>query len=330
MRFSIIIAIFNVEKYLYQCIESILNQTFADFEVILVNDGSKDSCGEICEYYKKIDSRIITIHKDNGGLVTARKEGLKQAHGEYILNVDGDDYIDRFLLEKINMCLSQYSVSIVAFNYNYLLGNTLVENKTKIYRGLLSGNEFKKMKRDILWNRKEKFFSFSILPSIVLKVFKRDFLYKFQMSVPDGIKVGEDLAVSLPAILESENMYFLDFAGYNYRYNDQSLTNSFDRYAILDLKLLMEYFEMSIKYDAYFEQELIAYYIYRIFLSIVSFARCAENKNDFNEYTNLVDEEMINKIKIFQYPSKNWRAILIPFIIINKLWSPFWFLYHKN
>ena len=91
--FSIIVPVYNVEKYLTKCIDSILEQTFSDFEVILVDDGSTDNCGIICDQYVEKDDRIQVIHKKNEGLVCARKTGISKASGQYILNVDSDDYI---------------------------------------------------------------------------------------------------------------------------------------------------------------------------------------------------------------------------------------------
>ena len=90
--FSVIVPIYKVEKYLNKCIDSILKQTFQDFELILVDDGSPDKCGEICDYYSKNDSRVIVIHQKNSGLSAARNAGIKCASGEYVIFLDGDDY----------------------------------------------------------------------------------------------------------------------------------------------------------------------------------------------------------------------------------------------
>lgn len=94
MLISIIVPVYKVENYLNRCIESIVNQTYKNIEIILVDDGSPDNCGEICESYAKIDSRIRVIHKKNGGLSDARNTGLKQAKGDYIMFVDADDYVE--------------------------------------------------------------------------------------------------------------------------------------------------------------------------------------------------------------------------------------------
>ena len=101
---SIIVPVYNVEKYLDRCIKSILNQTFKDFELILIDDGSTDKSGVICDNYKKIDDRIVVIHKKNGGLSSVRNKGLDVAKGEYIAFVDGDDYVNK---EMYNILLNE-------------------------------------------------------------------------------------------------------------------------------------------------------------------------------------------------------------------------------
>ena len=98
---SIIIPIYNSEAFLDKCIQSAINQSYKNIEVILVDDGSIDSSGEICDNYSSIDNRIKTIHKNNGGLVNARKTGLKSSTGEYVLYIDGDDWIELNLIEKL-------------------------------------------------------------------------------------------------------------------------------------------------------------------------------------------------------------------------------------
>ena len=92
-KVSILVPIYNVEKYLSRCIESVLSQDFRDYELILVDDGSPDRCPQICDEYAKKDSRIKVVHKKNGGLVSARLAGFKEARGEYVMHVDSDDYL---------------------------------------------------------------------------------------------------------------------------------------------------------------------------------------------------------------------------------------------
>ena len=98
-KISVIVPIYNVEKYLEKCLESIINQTFINLEIILINDGSTDFSGSICEKYKNKDNRIILIHKKNEGLSAARNKGLSIATGDYISFVDSDDFLDLNMYE---------------------------------------------------------------------------------------------------------------------------------------------------------------------------------------------------------------------------------------
>lgn len=114
---SIIVPIYKIEDYLPQCIESILAQNYSEFELILVDDGSPDDCPAICEDYSKKDSRIKVIHKSNGGLVSARKAGLRIAQGEYIGYVDGDDWIEPDFYERLMRKAEESNADIVASGF---------------------------------------------------------------------------------------------------------------------------------------------------------------------------------------------------------------------
>ena len=113
---SVIIPVYNVEKYLRKCVDSVLGQTFKDIEIILVDDGSTDGCGKICDEYAEKDSRIRVIHKENGGLSSARNAGLDIARGEYIGFVDSDDYVSAEMYEKLLAAAKKYSANLVFCN----------------------------------------------------------------------------------------------------------------------------------------------------------------------------------------------------------------------
>lgn len=117
MTFSIIIPVYNVERYLEQCVRSVLGQTFGDFEVILVDDGSTDSSGKLCDTFASRDARVHVIHQPNAGLSAARNTGINHASGDYILFMDGDDFwLDESFLERISSILRQHPVDVVEFD----------------------------------------------------------------------------------------------------------------------------------------------------------------------------------------------------------------------
>ena len=116
-KLSIIVPIYNVEKYLSRCIDSILAQTYTDFELILINDGSPDNCAEIIEQYAKVDKRIITIYQENKGVSAARNAGLRIAKGKYIGFIDPDDYIESSFFDELIGLLEEKALDIVCCNW---------------------------------------------------------------------------------------------------------------------------------------------------------------------------------------------------------------------
>lgn len=163
IKISIIVAVYNVEKYLDRCIKSILNQSFKEFELILVDDGSTDNSGIICNKYGKQDSRVKVIHKINGGVSSARNEGLKIAIGEYIGFVDSDDFINKYMYETLyeNLIKNNADISMCNFDrvsyfseekQNYLDGNNevIIYTKEEVLSKLYD-NE--KIKFIVQWNK---------------------------------------------------------------------------------------------------------------------------------------------------------------------------------
>lgn len=136
---SMIVPIYRIERYVGICIESLIHQTYENTEIILVNDGSDDRCPQICDLYAKKDSRIKVIHKENDGLVSARKAGLEHAEGEYIGYVDGDDWIDKTFVERMlsDALNNDADVVCAGFTRDLFEQSALIYNKypVGIYRG---------------------------------------------------------------------------------------------------------------------------------------------------------------------------------------------------
>lgn len=128
IKLTVIVPVYNVEKYLHRCIDSILNQTFKDFELILVNDGSTDNSAQICEEYSQKDKRIKVIHKQNGGLSSARNVGLDIAEGEYIGFVDSDDYISHNMFNELYQKIRKHNADLAICNFLYIKEDELFSN----------------------------------------------------------------------------------------------------------------------------------------------------------------------------------------------------------
>lgn len=131
-KVSIIVPVYNVEKYVERCIESIIKQSYKNLEIILIDDGSKDNSGKICDEYAQKDNRIKVIHKKNGGLSDARNTGLNIADGEYICFIDSDDYIHKDLVKDNLEKLIQQKADMICFNRFVINGEKIIE-KPQLY-----------------------------------------------------------------------------------------------------------------------------------------------------------------------------------------------------
>lgn len=131
---SVIVPVYKVEKYLHKCIESILEQSYKDYELILVDDGSPDDCPDICDFYAEQYSNIIVIHKENGGLSDARNAGIKIARGEYITFIDSDDYVDQNYLITLISLLEKYDADISVTGIKTFYENEVIPQKNGIIR----------------------------------------------------------------------------------------------------------------------------------------------------------------------------------------------------
>ena len=134
---SIIVPVYKVEPYLNKCVDSIINQTYKNIEIILVDDGSPDNCGKICDDYTKKDSRIKVIHKKNGGLSDARNYGIEASIGDYIMFVDSDDYISANMCEILLKTAKKYNADIINCNFEEVFSNA----ESRINRQAVNKNE---------------------------------------------------------------------------------------------------------------------------------------------------------------------------------------------
>ena len=226
MLFSIIVPVYKVEKYLPACIESVLNQTFSDFELILVDDGSPDSCPEICESFKEKDNRIKMIHKQNGGLASARRAGIQVASGDYVFNLDSDDLIEPDTLEYAAKKICDTSCDIVSFSYRWVkTGRTVNVTDDGLDEGLYTENDIKKhIYPRILMDKDMKHMSYYLSGKAV----KRELLTPIQLDVSEKISLGEDLCCTVPCYLNAKSVYISKKQAYLYTVREDSLSKEFN------------------------------------------------------------------------------------------------------
>lgn len=208
-RFSIIIPVYNAEKYLDRCISSVIKQTYRNCEIILINDGSKDHSGTICDEYARKDNRIKVVHQENAGVSTARNIGLKNAVGEYIIFVDCDDWLQTNMFQKLNNIIERENVDCIIYNLKGIIKNRFVPEK-KLINSII------------------KLIKTETINSPCNKVYRRDIIEQYNIKFDKKIEIGEDLLFNIVYISKIKNIYLFNNKLYNYtKVNNNSLTKKY-------------------------------------------------------------------------------------------------------
>lgn len=225
IKFSIMTPVYKVEQYLPECIESVLDQTYGNFEFILVDDGSPDRSGEICDEYAKKDSRISVFHKPNGGLMHARRYALERAQGDYYVFLDSDDYLSLDTLETLNRYISETGADCVIYGFEWLRPEgtvhvqcapcdcgRVISDRRELYNIIFNNDSYN---------------------SLCRKCVRASCFDGRDHSASYHIKNGEDCVQTIEIIENARSVVFIPELLYRYRYNSTSIThsNEFDNYS---------------------------------------------------------------------------------------------------
>lgn len=198
---SVIVPIYGVEEYLEECIESIINQTYKNIEIILVDDGAKGREPQICDHYSELDSRIKVIHKQNAGLVAARKSGLELASSPYVTFVDGDDYIEPDLYQKIMKWIMSENPDAVLYNFTSVNDGVRTTSSQFLESGIYENERLAYFFQNMNCKDSE-YYNYGVFPSVWSKIFKTELLRETSRDIPEKIRMGEDAAFTFPYLLK--------------------------------------------------------------------------------------------------------------------------------
>lgn len=244
---SILVPIYKIDRYLGICVESLLNQTYKNLEIILVDDGSPDRCPEICDLYASKDERIKVIHKENGGLVSARKAGLMAASGSYIGYVDGDDWVGPGFYHSLYSSIRESDADIAIAGFSRDLFSSTKNILNSIPSGVYENETLEAIKKKMIADG--AFYRHGITTYLWNKLFKREVIEQCQMEMDNRITIGEDAATVYPAIMASKKIVITDNCAYHYRQREDSMlktaTNHNNEY--LKVMYLHDYMMKSLK-----------------------------------------------------------------------------------
>ena len=320
-KISIIVPIYNVDKYLNKCLDSIINQTYDNLEIILVDDGSTDKCPLICDEYKNIDSRIIVIHKDNKGLSSARNAGLDIATGDLIGFVDSDDFLELDMYEILKSNMDKYLSDIAICDFKK------VDKKTKVHS--FSKNEFSITGKDKFLYIHNEYSSVAVVAWN--KLYKRELFDNIRYK--EG-KLYEDRFIIYELLEKAKSISYILKPLYNYVYREDSIMNT------ISLKLFdwVDAFNNNIEFDIHKDYDDIAYFDKKrkcsILISTITKLKAMKllNKNNYKDYKYYYDDlsktireikwkdcsRALKSYKIFNYLYICFRTLEIRFIYMIK------------
>lgn len=255
-KVSIIVPVYNTEKYLKRCIDTLVKQIYQNLEIILVDDGSRDGSGKLCDEYALTDSRIRVIHKENGGLISSWKAGVQESIGEYLCFVDSDDWVDPQMISEMAGCLTGNKKEIISSDYVIEKVNG---NRKNVYQGLKPGEyEGEKLKNKVipeLLGKENR----PVFFSRCMKLISRELIIDNCKYSDPAIRMGEDVTVILPALIDCERLVIMDNkVYYHYFYGDASMAHGYDPGLYRNIRQLHEIIDRVIndKFSGTMQEEM--------------------------------------------------------------------------
>lgn len=289
---SVIVPVYNNEDYLDQCVRSILQQTYHNLEIVLVDDGSTDNSGKLCDQYRERDPRVTVIHKENGGLSSARKTGVENAHGEYVMCVDSDDWLDVESIERCVEAVEKNDVACVAFSYVREYENASFPVQIYSESRAFTGEEAKQFYRRI-WGlyaaemaHPERLDS---LVSFCMKLYSADLLKNARYFDTKVVGGSEDALLNIYALRNCRSFYYINQPFYHYRKQAGTLSSTYRRRLIEQYRTLYECFDQA-KEELKIDDECIQAYINRTALTIIGIGGNESKNPRFRECVRRIRE----------------------------------------
>lgn len=312
---SVIVPIYKTEKYLKQCVQSILEQTFDDFELILVDDGSPDNCPRMCDEYANMDKRIHVIHKKNGGLVSARIAGVNFSSGKYITFVDSDDWISKNHFLNAILSVKEREADIISCGYSFFVDDKNIKVFHQVFQ---EGYYDKKKLEDEIYKKMlscdGNFYTFGVFPNLCFKLIKKELIVNAQKEIPANITIGEDAAITYNCLLNAMSLQIIDDCEYYYRNNPNSMMNAYDKNMMNRVLILLNYMDSYLKNYECIRKQLEQYSLMLV-LKVIDNEKnsCNMKKNlkEFKEKKCVNSSLKISYLKPYKKNRRNFLKLLL-------------------
>lgn len=258
---SIAVAIYNVGDFLEKCLESIRNQSYKALEIILVDDGSTDCGGEVCDRFAKKDKRFKVIHKQNEGAVKARKIGVQSATGKYMYIMDGDDWIEPEWISELLSSFHEDEIDVAIGRYALSYPSHEQELNHPLQPGVYETEKLRSMNPGMLFNIDDYSFG-TINPSFWNKLFVREKILPYFDATPEKLTMGDDFAFVMPYIIRTKKIAFVDTKSvYHYRQSDNSMVKKYNPRLKDNISNLITYLSALDMWNNYEQEQLLYYYL---------------------------------------------------------------------
>lgn len=251
VKVSVIIPVYNTSAYLKQCLDSVSAQTLKELEIICVDDGSSDDSPEILDAYAAKCPRMRVIHKENGGVVLARRTGELAARGEYIGYVDSDDWIDEKMYERLYTCAAEHEAELVSSGY-WLEGNYTSECLDGIEGGMYAGGRIKELRENTIYCMKKK--DTGLRAPLPCKLFSKKLIERIPVLIPGEVTMSEDKLQTTACVLECRSAYIIKESYYHYRINQASATRRGNPSYLLCVDQVYQYFRKLYEHPDFTER----------------------------------------------------------------------------
>lgn len=292
---SIIVPVYNVEKYLNECIESIVNQSYENIEILLINDGSTDFSGKMCDEWAKRDNRINVFHQKNKGISAARNLGIEKSKGEYLIFIDSDDYVDKNYVEYLYQSLVQNKTDMALCGFNYVNedGEYIADSTCTLKNNIITRNQ-------MFWNLKLENSWYYLMSCN--KIYKKSFFDK--VKYPEG-KVHEDVAIFHYLVEQTEKISIIQTPLYYYRKRLNSITNTKK-----DIKRSVDIFDIEVERYRFFlkkgETELSFYFLKRAYSEVLQVMK----NFSFNENKEIINKIVLQILKELKFNIRSLKVLL--------------------
>lgn len=321
-KLSVIIPVFNAERYLDECIKSILNQTYTNIEIICVNDGSTDRSGEIINKYISKGYPIKQIRKENGGVSSARNVGIEEASSDYLAFVDADDYLEKDYFKEIMVNADKFDMVLTGYSIIDMLNNSRVSYTCTPFDGPIK----------VFVEQLKYYLTPPLLLSPCFKIYKKDILRKNKISFPESLSYGEDAIFTLDYLQYIHNVKCINGSGYCYRKHGNTTLSSRFREDKIDIEahICDKIDFLMCKYDI-INSHIGKKRMCKVFVQYVHEVNKTDMKYSeqkallFSKYANL------NMKQCFQYiHHKTCVELLVSFCLRFKFFFPLYFAFHMR